>query len=134
MLNLNLDQNEIKEAIEQYLNNTFKCSTKLVDFKVVAGRSTGESRIELNVIIGDKQEVITPLTSVSPITSVSAENTVSVVKQAETEEVDEDEVISAADQVAVKVAQVGEPKTETSTPLVVQELKPVPGSFFANKQ
>ena len=128
MLNLNLDQIEIKEAIEQYLNNTFKCSTKLVDFKVVAGRSTGESRIELNVIIGDKQEVITT------VTSVSAENTVSVVKQAETEEVDEDEVISAADQVAVKVEQVAEPKAETSTPLVVQELKPVPGSFFANKQ
>ena len=128
MLNLNLDQNEIKEAIEQYLNNTFKCSTKLVDFKVVAGRSTGESRIELNVIIGDKQEVITT------VTSVSAENTVSVVKQAETEEVDEDEVISAANQVAVKVERVAEPKAETSTPLVVQELKPVPGSFFANKQ
>lgn len=128
MLNLNLDQNEIKEAIEQYLNNTFKCSTKLVDFKVVAGRSTGESRIELNVIIGDKQEVITT------VTSVSAENTVSAVKQAETEEVDEDEVISAAEQVAVKVEQVGEPKAETSTPLAVQELKPVPGSFFANKQ
>ena len=128
MLNLNLDQNEIKEAIEQYLNNTFKCSTKLVDFKVVAGRSTGESRIELNVIIGDKQEVITT------VTSVSAENTVSAVKQAETEEVDEDEVISAADQVAIKVEQVAEPKAETSTPLVVQELKPVPGSFFANKQ
>lgn len=128
MLNLNLDQNEIKEAIEQYLNNTFKCSTKLVDFKVVAGRSTGESRIELNVIIGDKQEVITP------VTPVSAENTVSAVKQAETEEVDEDEVISAADQVAVKVEQVAEPKAETSTPLVVQELKPVPGSFFANRQ
>lgn len=128
MLNLNLDQNEIKEAIEQYLNNTFKCSTKLVDFKVVAGRSTGESRIELNVIIGDKQEVITT------VTSVSAENNVSAVKQAETEEVDEDEVISAADQVAVKVEQVAEPKAETSTPLVVQELKPVPGSFFANKQ
>lgn len=128
MLNLNLDQNEIKEAIEQYLNNTFKCSTKLVDFKVVAGRSTGESRIELNVIIGDKQEVITP------VTSVSAENTVSAVKQAETEEVDEDEVISAADQVAVKVEQVAEPKAETSTPLAAQELKPVPGSFFANKQ
>lgn len=127
MLNLNLDQNEIKEAIEQYLNNTFKCSTKLVDFKVVAGRSTGESRIELNVIIGDKQEVITT------VTTVNAENTVSAVKQAETEEVDEDEVISAADQVAVKVEQVAEPKAETSTPLVVQELKPVPGSFFANK-
>ena len=127
MLNLNLDQNEIKEAIEQYLNNTFKCSTKLVDFKVVAGRSTGESRIELNVIIGDKQEVITT------VTPVNAENIVSTVKQAETEEVDEDEVISAADQVAIKVEQVAEPKAETSTPLVVQELKPVPGSFFANK-
>lgn len=127
MLNLNLDQNEIKEAIEQYLNNTFKCSTKLVDFKVVAGRSTGESRIELNVIIGDKQEVITA------VTPVHTENTVSVVKQAEIEEVDEDEVISAADQVAVKVEQVVEPKAETSTPLVEQELKPVPGSFFANK-
>ena len=128
MLNLNLDQNEIKEAIEQYLNNTFKCSTKLVDFKVVAGRSTGESRIELNVIIGDKQEVITT------VTPVNTENTVSAVKQAETEEVDEDEVISAADQVAVKVEQVAEPKAETSTPLGVKELKPVPGSFFANKQ
>lgn len=128
MLNLNLDQNEIKEAIEQYLNNTFKCSTKLVDFKVVAGRSTGESRIELNVIIGDKQEVITT------VTPVHTENTVSAVKQVETEEVDEDEVIYAADQVAVKVEQVAEPKAETSTPFTAQELKPVPGSFFANKQ
>ena len=128
MLNLNLDQNEIKEAIEQYLNNTFKCSTKLVDFKVVAGRSNSESRIELNIVIGDNQEVISTITP-----AIVKNMIINTSKYTETEEVDEDEVIPAADQVAIKEEPVVEPKAETSAPLVEQELKPLPGSFFANK-
>lgn len=129
MLRIELDTQEVRAALTQYIKSTFTGNVELADFKIIAGR-TGESRIELSVDMFNS--------SATPVSNEAvAYDSAYVDNDDEDDVIPADEVKQLVNVHAVEevTTMVEEPKDKTAKPLVEPEaeLKPVPGSFFARK-
>lgn len=123
MMKIELDIAEVTKAVSAYLSATFAVNVNISELKVVAGREANGARIEVSLDTGSRVYVPTPCCGDIGLPTPSLEPVESI----------EDDELSDTEPAYVEEA-VAEPKSETVTPLVEQELKPVPGSFFASKK
>ena len=127
MMKIELDIAEVTKAVSAYLAATFTVNVNISELKVVAGREANGARIEVSVDTGSKIAVVD-----------SCCGGTEIKVPASLEPVDEEEEIDNIGDVAYvdtePVELLPEPKSETVAPLVEQELKPIPGSFFANRR
>lgn len=123
MMKIELDIVEVTKAVSAYLSATFAVNVSVSDLKVVAGREANGARIEVSLETGSRAYVSTPCCGDVGLPTPSLEPI----------ENDED-LAEEPDFAYTEPVAVEAPKAETAAPLAEQELKPVPGSFFASRK
>lgn len=125
-MKVELSTHELKTAVEHYLNSMMYAGATIDNLKVVVGRGSNDTRVEFDLQIGN--------VSLTPTKDYGANCCgTATCGEAKSEPVEDfDGLLEPVKQEAAEESVQEEPKAETAAPLT-DEIKPVPGSFFASK-